>query len=122
MIEDSDPEDLSSSYQSLCQGEVLRACFECARGVIVSEDDRGGTITDRICEYLSRVYLIGIEKAHRDNAALDHFVRPVQGQADKVLLTLVTDRLEERKDVLRFTNRGFPLKKVSSGQFERRTI
>jgi hypothetical protein len=86
VIQDSKSKNLRSLGQLFVYAKIGLAWLKVAGGVIVGEDDGGGSISDNVGKHFARMNRTFIEQADGDYALFDDLVCAVQGDADKILL------------------------------------
>ena len=91
MIHHAQAEELTGLGQLLVCAQVGVARLGVAGGMIVGENHRSGPVGDDVGVDLARVDGAMVEQADGDDTFLDDLVRPVERDADKILLLLVGD-------------------------------
>jgi len=86
VIQYADADDLAGFDQLACNAKILGGWGRVAGRMVVRENDRFGTIADRVTEYFTRMHGGGTYEAKCDQVAGDEFVFRVQAENRECLL------------------------------------
>ena len=81
MVEEAEAEDFCGFFELLCDLEVFGAGFQFAVGVVVGDDDGGGSFGEDVGEDFSRVDVAFVDEAYADDADVHYLVRSVDRDA-----------------------------------------
>jgi hypothetical protein len=101
MINQLNAEDGSGLLQLGSDGNILAAGLQGTRRVIVYADDRRRPVCNGIGKDLAGVHETVVEQPDGYDPVPEHLPGAVQGNADKMLLSFVTQVCNQREDVFR---------------------
>jgi len=81
VVEEAEAEDFCGFFELLCDLEVFGAGFQFAVGVVVGDDDGGGSFGEDVGEDFSRVDVAFVDEAYADDADVHHLVGTVDRDA-----------------------------------------
>src|SRR5690554_340319 len=99
VVEHPDAEDRPGLDELPGDAEILCGGLERSRGVVVDQDDRGGTVGDRLGKDLPGVDEALVQDPDGDGPALDHLAGTVQRYTEEILLLLIPPLRDQREDV-----------------------
>ena len=81
MVEEAEAEDFCGLFELFCDQEVFGAGFQFAVGVVVGDDDGGGSFGEDVGEDFSGVDVAFVDQSYADDADIHHLVRSVDRDA-----------------------------------------
>ena len=81
MVEEAEAEDFCGLFELFCDQEVFGAGFQFAVGVVVGDDDGGGSFGEDVGEDFSGVDVAFVDEAYADDADVHYLVRSVDRDA-----------------------------------------
>jgi len=81
VVEEAEAEDFRGLFELFCDLEVFGAGFQFAVGVVVGDDDGGGSFGEDVGEDFSGVDVAFVDEAYADDADVHYLVRSVDRDA-----------------------------------------
>ena len=99
VVEEAEAQDFCGFFELVCDVAVFGAGFQLSVGVVVGNDDGGGSFGYDVGEDFPRVNVAFVDQADADDPDVHYLVCAVDGNAQKVLLFSVGVVLDEGKHV-----------------------
>ena len=89
MVKEAEAQDFCGFFELLRDVAVFGAWFEFSVGVVVGDDDGGGSFGYHVGEDFPRVDVAFVDQADADDPDVHYLVRAVEGDAEEVFLLSV---------------------------------